>query len=715
MSIQPGPGTATPAGRSPGTQRGARAIGSSTLLALGVIVTVLGLVLMDARQSLLTPDGLTQRAGSALVDPRVSAFVADRATNAVLATQPDLTAFRPIIATVASATVSSHAFRRAAQAGIRSAAAAALSEGSSRVAMSIPDLGILLRSAVAQANPALAEKIPSRVRGAVAELGEGPTSRMIVNLVRLSRRVVRFLVLLFALGLSCLAAGFALARDRRRALLATSVNVVAAAVVLLLIRAAVGWSVQSRIADPLARQAFAGVWAAFTAGVRGWGLTLVLVGVVTAASAHSMVGRLSIRDVLAGLWRFVQTPPGGAWGKLGSSLCIVAAGVAIARNPRVAAEWLTFAAGAALVFIGVRESLTLLQAGFAASDEESAPPLRAAGFRRVAIAAVATLVLAAGAILLMRPAPPVVLQAAGLCNGSAALCDRRLEQVAFAGAHNAMSAADVPGWMFPQHERGVAGQLTDGIRAFLVDVHYGRPAGASVLTDLDSEAKWREKIAEAVGPEGMAAALRIRDRLAGAEPGPRGLYLCHGFCELGAQPLGPWLSTLTDFLVQHPDEVVLLVVEDYVTPTDLAAEFERAGLDDLVYRGNGQAPWPTLRTLIDTRQRLVVMTESGRPGVPWILPAFDVMQETPYKFRNPAEMSCAANRGGTRGSLFQINNWIETAPAPKPSNAAIVNAYDTLLARARRCQQERGLRPTIIAVDFYRTGDVVGVVRALNQ
>ena len=167
--------------------------------------------------------------------------------------------------------------------------------------------------------------------------------------------------------------------------------------------------------------------------------------------------------------------------------------------------------------------------------------------------------------------------------------------------------------------------------------------------------------------------------------------------------------------MQHPDEVVVLVVEDYVAADDLAAEFDKAGLADLVYRGTGRAPWPTLRTLIDTRQRVVVMTESGRAGVPWLLPAFEVMQETPYKFRNPSELSCAANRGGTHGTLFQINNWIDTTPAPKPSNAAIVNAHDALLARARRCQEERGLKPTILAVDFYRTGDVVGVARALNR
>jgi hypothetical protein len=335
--------------------------------------------------------------------------------------------------------------------------------------------------------------------------------------------------------------------------------------------------------------------------------------------------------------------------------------------------------------------------------------------RRVAGVAASTALLAWGAVVLLRPAPPAAVQAAGACNGAAALCDRPLNQVTFAGAHNAMSAADIPGWMFPQHERGVAAQLTDGIRAFLIDVHYGRPAGTSVVTDLDAEVASRAKIEEAVGPEGVEAALRIRSRFAGGDLGQRGLYLCHGFCELGAQPLGPWLATLADFLVQHPDEVVQLVIEDYVTPVDLAAEFDRAGLSGLVYRGTGREPWPTLRTLIDTRQRVIVMTESGRDGVPWILPAFEIMQETPYKFRNPSEMTCDANRGGTQGRLFQINNWIDTTPAPKPSNAALVNAHDALLARARRCQEERGLKPTILAVDFYRTGDVVGVARALNQ
>jgi hypothetical protein len=43
-----------------------------------------------------------------------------------------------------------------------------------------------------------------------------------------------------------------------------------------------------------------------------------------------------------------------------------------------------------------------------------------------------------------------------------------------------------------------------------------------------------------------------------------------------------------------------------------------------------------------------------------------------------------------------------------------VNAYDALLGRARACQAARGRRPTVIAVDFYRTGALFSVVRTLN-
>jgi hypothetical protein len=100
--------------------------------------------------------------------------------------------------------------------------------------------------------------------------------------------------------------------------------------------------------------------------------------------------------------------------------------------------------------------------------------------------------------------------------------------------------------------------------------------------------------------------------------------------------------------------------------------------------------------------------------VPWYRPAFEVLQETPYTFHEPAELSCRPNRGEAAAPLFLVNHWIETTPTPRPSNAALVNDRDFLLARARRCQEERGRRPNILAVDFALTGDVVGAAAEMN-
>ena len=43
-----------------------------------------------------------------------------------------------------------------------------------------------------------------------------------------------------------------------------------------------------------------------------------------------------------------------------------------------------------------------------------------------------------------------------------------------------------------------------------------------------------------------------------------------------------------------------------------------------------------------------------------------------------------------------------------------MNAREVLLARARACERERGMLPNILAVDFYRSGDLFGVVDTLN-
>ena len=65
--------------------------------------------------------------------------------------------------------------------------------------------------------------------------------------------------------------------------------------------------------------------------------------------------------------------------------------------------------------------------------------------------------------------------------------------------------------------------------------------------------------------------------------------------------------------------------------------------------------------------------------------------------------------------LYLLNHWITTPPASLPSSAAVVNTRDALLARIQECRRLRGRIPNLIAVDFYRTGDLLDVVAELNR
>lgn len=314
--------------------------------------------------------------------------------------------------------------------------------------------------------------------------------------------------------------------------------------------------------------------------------------------------------------------------------------------------------------------------------------------RRTALAALtcalcASVAIAAPASAEPRPVPR--------CNGAKQLCKRPFDRVVLAGAHNAMSALDL-GWKIPNQTLAIPAQLRLGIRALLIDTHYGRlQADGSVRTDDDGE----------------------------VAVGERGLYLCHVLCELGASPLGEVLDQIASFLRRHPSNVLAIINEDHVAAADFAAAVEASRLGEHLYRGAPGPRWPRLRTMIATRQQVVVMAENDDGGVPWYHVAYDgILQETPYSFQTPDLLidpanwaaSCRPNRGGTEGSLFLVNHWSPSTPPPEPDPAAsaAVNARRVILGRARECERLRGHRPTIIAADQVSYGGLLTAVAKLN-
>lgn len=303
------------------------------------------------------------------------------------------------------------------------------------------------------------------------------------------------------------------------------------------------------------------------------------------------------------------------------------------------------------------------------------------------------------------------------CEGAAALCGRRLDEVVFPGTHNSFAASAEPGWYFANQRYGIARQLDDGIRALLLDVHFGvyDPATGRVRTDLRAEGSDRNKVAAQV----PAGALRIADRIAGRVGvgtlnGPPEPYLCHTLCELGAEPLNRELETIGSFLERHPDQVVIVIVEDYVPPATIERAFEQTGLARYVATLDRRAPLPTLGELIARGQRLVVFAEEQGGSPAWYMPAFSFIQDTPLGATRPDRLSCERYRGEADSPLLLINHWIPPFP-PSPTLNATIGRAPFLRGRIERCLQKRGFKGAIVAVDFYQRTSVVDVAKELNS
>jgi hypothetical protein len=124
------------------------------------------------------------------------------------------------------------------------------------------------------------------------------------------------------------------------------------------------------------------------------------------------------------------------------------------------------------------------------------------------------------------------------------------------------------------------------------------------------------------------------------------------------------------------------------------------------------------------RVLMLAENDAGRGAIPWYHEAYaKAMQETPYSFKRPSQLidrsqlraSCRLYRGPSDAPLFLVNHWIDTSPAPRRSSAVKVNTRETLLNRLHHCQGQRGRLANMIAVDFYREGDLFGAVDQLNR
>ncbi len=689
---------------------------SVALIVLASLVAVAGGVTLWVREEIVDSSAFADRAVSAMRQPTVQRVVAREITAQVIEPAvPDVLAARPVVQSAVKLLLGSRPFapviRLAALHGHR-----LLFERHGRNAVfDIADAGTVVDSVLGKFAPRLARDIPRRAEVVLTTLKRrsfAADTLRIADAVRLLGIVfLPAAVLLFGTAV-------VVAPDRRKAItrsaVAVGVSGVALAVALELVRRyVVAHSYgANELSNADVRGAVDELWGVYLGGLMTWGLVLAAVAWVVAAASAPWLAPYSGTATLARL-RMVARPPGSDRIRAARGALALALGLFAILQPSLAFRALAVLGGCALVYVGLGEVLSATAPVHPRARRARSPrPRRVAavgGFAVVVVAVIALiLVLTGGASSVQASAVPA-------CNGYPQLCDRRLDEVVFAGTHNSMSAADSPGWLIANQDRTVSQQLQDGIRLFKISSHYGVATTGGVYTDIAAEGRRLNRVAAQLSPAARAALQRLSRSLTGGKPkGTRDIWLCHTLCELGATRMVDYLTVIRRFLELNPNQVIILFDEDYVAEHDLKSAFKRAGLFRYLARLQPGEPLPTLASLIRSHHNVVVFAQNPTSGkYAWNAPGFSWVQDTPLGARKPAQFTCKPNRGSQGNSLLMMNDWADIfPPRPSPNVPLVQRAF--ILKRARQCINQRGRMPNLILTDYYDRGGVIGAVAELN-
>jgi hypothetical protein len=700
-----------------------RGMASVALVVLGAALLLGGVVAYYLRTEILDQEAFGDRAVVALEDDRVRKVVSrEIVVNLIDRGSTDLVAARPLLEGVVNAVIGSAPFKRIFRQAAVETNRVFFTRERRNALFDVSDATQLVRFALRSVSPNLARQIPKDIEA---------------NLIALRRREfaggtlavaddVRLLgIVLPLLALVVFAAAVAIAPDRRMAVLrvgvavGTSAALLAAALLVLRARTLAGVIGEDELTDEEVRDAVAGLVDAFLADLVAGALLLALGGLVVAAAAAALDPE-DVEEPAVRVRRLIATPPRQRWARALRGVAALVLGVLIVLSPQLALQLAAIAAGAFLIFFGTSELLMLLQrAGVSAAEGERSRR------RAFAVAAVAGGVCMAAVIALVvvitddeapQAQPTASTTSARTCNGSASLCELRLNEAVFAGTHNSFSAADSPGWYIANQRRTIPRQLRDGVRLFLIDAHWGVEDDESrVRTDFQAEHRNRNKVVKSLPPTVLKAAERLAGRIgAGDADGKRDVWLCHTACEIGATRMVDSLEAFREFLEDNRGEVVILFIEPYVAPAEIEKVFKRAGLDRYVATLERDEPLPTLGSLVRRNKRVIVLTEKDADGtVPWYLDGFSFVQDTPLGAEKTNQLSCRLERGDADSPFLMLNHWADLFPPRLEANRPFQRER-FVLSRAHRCARERRLPVSLIAVDHYDQGRFLAAVDALN-
>lgn len=704
--------------------RKARGVTSTVLLVIASVCLLVGDLALYADRVVLDSKGFSNHAVKAIEDDRVKDAVTAVLVDAIIEQgSEELITARPVLEAAVSGIVGTTAFKEVFRGAVKELHATLFSAEGQSIVLDLADAGVIISAALRSFDKETAQMVPDELEEGLIEIGDRNFATDLLKVVE----DVRFLAIASLIAAALLMAlSVVVAPDRRKILFYIGIALALVAIVAIAGNFIGRRVLVSQLDGDVVRAAASGVWEGFMGDLRSWNLVLGGAGVVISLSAASILRPIDIQSILSKAGSVITYSPEGLWGRLLRALIFIAVGLLVLFEFDLVLDVLFVTTGIFILSYGVSEILRLTvdsrkpksiesKDGPVANDEARPAKRTLRTGPRVAALLILVLGIGLGALFIIRGGGDNdELPISTKCNGHQKLCDRQLNEVAFAATHNSMSAAAEPGWLFASHKGTIRDQLDFGIRGLLIDTWYGAKEGNTVRTDLEASGKDREDLIKERGAAAVRAAERLGGRLGfDIEKSKRKTYLCHGLCELGATDFVDALKGIKKFLIVNPNEVLIIFIEDEVTPKDTEKAFKDSGLIDLVYTYRKGAEFPTLEQMILEDKRVLVLAENKSSGVDWYIQGFDIVQETPFSVTSVSGFNCRPNRGNKDNPLFLLNNWIDKL-TPSPADAEKVNSYDFLLKRARRCEKERGHIPNLVAVNFSEKGDVLGVVDTLN-
>jgi hypothetical protein len=686
---------------------------------LGVGLLLLGIAGWWITTRILSDQGFADVMAKTVRQPAVRQYIAEQVTLKLAPTSKVITAARPVATTVVAEALGTQAVGntvRKVVAGVHRHFFA-LGNNDAQVGLSTENAAATLRATLEAIDPNLARRVPNGVLTVATNITQNES----IDVAAHAGRIIRWIYIpIGLLGAFLMFLTFVKARDPVDALrfggfsLAVGGGLFIGLGLATPLFAAVAGDSQSGRGKAVA--AFVHVLMGRLEGA-GWALALIglLLAFAPGRDGSGVAVRFGrARDALTRWWQLRRA-------KLTVGTVVIVLGIGLLTVPKYLLVYLGFLLAALIVYCGL---LLVLRGTGIIETSTGTAPLRKRRLGAVAAAMVMSVALTttatAAVVHVVKPSTKADPRADG-CNGFIELCFQPLNQILWPGSHNAMSSAAY-NFFTAEHIGSITEQLDDGASALLIDAYNGYQDHGLVRTNFTGKVD-RQQVTDELGGD----ALRQLDRI-GALTGAadtsgkkKDVYLCHLYCEVGAVKATKVFDEVNRYLNTHLTNVMILDVEDYVSPADLENALKQGHLWNRLYHLDLSKPMPTLLDLVnpppgqDQEQRRVIVTSENQANkAPWLVGSYDWMQETPYTFDSTAQFNCNPNRGAATNPMLLVNHWLRAPGPPDPVEAAATNAQDELTDRLEQCVNVRKRLPNVLAVDFFGIGDTTSVCDTFN-